>query len=100
MANYAVLEDTIQAGLNSSEYFAIAAGRNDERFIDLKFNQYTEYPFEYCAEDKPFVDLSYNYVTGIIPDSILQNSDALSKLEFMTFNQRDDCHFTNEPQDW
>ena len=69
-------------------------------YVNLKFNQYTEYPFEYCAEDKPFIDLSYNYVTGIIPDSILQNSDALSKLEFMTFNQRDDCHFTNEPQDW
>ena len=43
LANYAVLEDTIQAGLNSSEYFAIAAGRSDERFIDLKFNQYVDF---------------------------------------------------------
>lgn len=40
LANYTVLEEAIRAGLNSTEYFAIAAGRNDERFIDLKYNQY------------------------------------------------------------
>ena len=40
LANYNVLEEAIRAGLNSTEYFAIAAGRNDERFIDLKYNQY------------------------------------------------------------
>lgn len=40
LAKYSVLEDAIQSGLNSTEYFAIAAGRSDERFIDLKFNQY------------------------------------------------------------
>ena len=26
--------------MNSTEYFATAAGKNDERFIDLKYNQY------------------------------------------------------------
>lgn len=40
LASYAVLEDAIRAGINSTEYFAVAAGRNDERFIDLKYNQY------------------------------------------------------------
>lgn len=40
LARYSVLEDAIQSGVNSTEYFAIAAGRSDERFIDLKFNQY------------------------------------------------------------
>lgn len=40
LANYNVLEEAIRSGLNSTEYFAIAAGRNDERFIDLKYNQY------------------------------------------------------------
>lgn len=39
LARYDVLEDAIQTGLNSSEYFAIAAGWNDGRFIDLRFNQ-------------------------------------------------------------
>lgn len=40
LASYNVLEDAIREGLNSTEYFAIAAGRSDERFIDLKYNQY------------------------------------------------------------
>lgn len=40
LANYSVLEEAIRAGINSTEYFAIAAGRSDERFIDLKYNQY------------------------------------------------------------
>ena len=40
LAYYNVLEEAIRGGLNSTEYFAIAAGRSDERFIDLKYNQY------------------------------------------------------------
>ncbi|HHW61281.1 MAG TPA: hypothetical protein GX404_05190 [Syntrophomonadaceae bacterium] len=40
LADYSVLEETIRSGLNSTEYFAIAAGRSEERFIDLKYNQY------------------------------------------------------------
>lgn len=40
LADYSVLEETIHSGLNSTEYFAIAAGRSEERFIDLKYNQY------------------------------------------------------------
>lgn len=40
LANYSVLEDAIRSGLNSPEYFAIAAGKSDERFIDLKYNQH------------------------------------------------------------
>lgn len=40
LANYGVLEEAIRAGINSTEFFAIAAGRNDERFIDLRYNQY------------------------------------------------------------
>ncbi|HBL50377.1 MAG TPA: hypothetical protein DDZ65_09075 [Firmicutes bacterium] len=40
LADYSVLEEAIRSGLNSTEYFAIAAGRNEERFIDLKYNQY------------------------------------------------------------
>lgn len=40
LADYSVLEEAIRSGLNSTEYFAIAAGRSEERFIDLKYNQY------------------------------------------------------------
>ncbi|MDO4547439.1 MAG: DUF499 domain-containing protein, partial [Clostridia bacterium] len=40
LADYSVLEDAIREGLNSTEYFAVAAGRKDGRFIDLKCNQY------------------------------------------------------------
>ena len=40
LANYGVLEETIRTGVNSTEYFALAAGRSDGRFLDLKYNQY------------------------------------------------------------
>ena len=40
LANYEVLEDAIRSGLNSREFFALAAGKSDDRYLDLKFNQY------------------------------------------------------------
>ena len=40
LANYDVLEDAIRSGLNSKEYFALAAGKSEDRYLDLKFNQY------------------------------------------------------------
>jgi len=39
LANEKVLEETIRKGLNSTEYFAFAAGFDGARYIDLKFNQ-------------------------------------------------------------
>ena len=42
LANESVLEDTIRTGLNSIEYFAFASLYNDNRYIDIKFNQYIE----------------------------------------------------------
>ena len=38
LANYSVLEDAIMAGVNSTEYFALAAGISGERYLDLKYN--------------------------------------------------------------
>ncbi|MBQ9662099.1 MAG: DUF499 domain-containing protein [Oscillospiraceae bacterium] len=38
LANYAVLEDTIMTGVNSTEYFALAAGISGDRYLDLKYN--------------------------------------------------------------
>lgn len=40
LANVDVLKNTIQAGVNSSEFFAYAAGFDGERYIDLKLNQF------------------------------------------------------------
>jgi len=40
LANENVLNDAIQTGVNSTEYFAIASGYDGSRYIDLKFNQF------------------------------------------------------------
>lgn len=40
LSSYEVLDDAIRAGLNSSEYFALAAAISENRFVDLKYNQY------------------------------------------------------------
>ena len=40
LANENVLTAAIQAGVNSTEYFAIASGVDGSRYIDLKFNQF------------------------------------------------------------
>jgi hypothetical protein len=40
LASENVLNEAIQAGVNSTEYFAIASGIDGSRYIDLKFNQY------------------------------------------------------------
>jgi hypothetical protein len=40
LANENVLNEVIQNGVNSSEYFAFASGYDGSRYIDLKFNQH------------------------------------------------------------
>ena len=39
LANFAVLEDSIRTGVNSTEYFGLAAGTSEGRYLDLQFNQ-------------------------------------------------------------
>lgn len=39
LAGYGVLEDAIRNGLPSEEFFAIAAGYSNDRYVDLKFNK-------------------------------------------------------------
>ena len=39
LSDYSVFEAAILAGLNSKEYFALAAGIGNDRYIDLKFDQ-------------------------------------------------------------
>ena len=40
LARYDVLEDTIRTGVNAHEYFALAAGIGEKRYIDLKLGQF------------------------------------------------------------
>ena len=40
LADEKVLNEAIQTGVNSTEYFAFASGIDGERYIDLKFNQF------------------------------------------------------------
>ena len=40
LANENVLNDAIQTGVNSTEYFAVASGFDGSRYIGLKFNHY------------------------------------------------------------
>lgn len=75
IANYEVLEDAIRSGLNSDEYFAIAAGRNDERFIDLKYNQYvgiianSDYLVKIVTALKQIADEKSVQLQPSVPDS-------------------------------
>ena len=39
LSNFGVLEDAIRKGMTSEEFFALAAGYNGTRYIDLKYNQ-------------------------------------------------------------
>jgi len=43
LADYSVLEKSIKQGVNSKEYFALAAGKSNERFLELKYNQNVEH---------------------------------------------------------
>lgn len=70
------------------------------RLLELQGNKYTEYPFEYCKEGTTNVILDNNYLSGLIPDSILQDEKALNKLYHTTFNQKAGYGFSNTPESW
>lgn len=38
LAGYEVLEETIRNGVNSADYFALAAGFSDNRYLELRYN--------------------------------------------------------------
>ena len=42
LAKYSVLEDGIRTGLNSQEYFALAAGYTGDRYVELRYNQFVD----------------------------------------------------------
>lgn len=40
LADYSVLETTIRKGINSQDYFALADGKDTDRYLGLNYNQY------------------------------------------------------------
>lgn len=42
LAKFSVLEDAIRTGLNSQEYFALAAGYTGDRYVELRYNQFVD----------------------------------------------------------
>ena len=72
---------------------------NKCQVINLNNNCFTEYPFEYCKIEKPMINMRENYITGAIPDSILQDKEALKTLKIMTGGQKGEG-FTNIPEGW
>lgn len=71
-------------------------------FLNLKDNNYTEYPWEYLFEGKTLVGMEENYIGGEIPDFVLKDSFAIDRLFYLTFNQKNGAKFTNAPDgyDW
>lgn len=40
LANYSVLETTIRKGVNSQDFYALADGKTEDRYLGLSYNQY------------------------------------------------------------
>lgn len=69
LASYEILEETIRNGINSDEYFALAEGISDNRYLGLKYDQSVGTVNSYCylvkiddakkqiAEDKKKLEL-------------------------------------------
>lgn len=88
LARYNVLEDAIQTGLNSTEYFAIAAGCSDNRFIDLKFNQYVGFiqPSDYLVKKMAALE----QIASEAQNNVKDNIQAPSPKETPSINQEQD----------
>ena len=65
------------------------------KLLDLKYNEYTKYPFEYCFADFPAIIMDYNPIYDTIPDEVLNDLEALKRLRGRCYKE-----FTNEPDWW
>ena len=63
-------------------------------WLQLRNNEYTEYPFDYLFTDTRVIMFN-NYITGVIPDSVLNDLEALKRLWMYSAGE-----FTNEPDWW
>lgn len=64
--------------------------------LDLSNNDFTEFPFEYCFNDYPRILMTRNPFSVDIPDSVLNNPDAVANLYAWTHAAR----FPNIPDWW
>lgn len=68
--------------------------------IDLEGNDYTEFPYEYLEKSAHPMSLRYNKITGVIPDSILNDAYKMKRLEVNVDPQQKGYGYSNEPDDW
>lgn len=67
--------------------------------MNLSENNYTEVPFEYYTDtSKPYLNLSYNKISGVIPDYVLNDSVAMCRLVLMAYPQQKGYGYTNIPE--
>lgn len=78
----------------------IPSGINLNNTLLLDNNRFTEFPFEYCQKGKTAMSMSGNEISGLIPDSILNNEYELSRLKAMTLGQKEGFVFENAPDNW
>lgn len=83
LSSFEVLKETIQAGVNSAEYFALAEGFNDGRFLELKFNQYVGHIDDHAilvklAETKKQIETDNRKVadTSVVAEGLGINADS------------------------
>lgn len=68
--------------------------------LRLDKNSFSEIPFSYCQNTKFRISVKENKITGVIPDSILQNPGSMLQLRSMTYKQKPGYGFENAPDDW
>lgn len=69
------------------------------QFILLNNNDFIQYPFEYITkqEVKTVIHMKFNKITGVIPDSILNNPKWLDDLEINGYPQKEGYGYSNAP---
>lgn len=70
--------------------------------LDLWYNDFTQYPFEHIIQRKEhgiktIIDMKFNKITGVIPDSILNNPEWLKDLEIYGYPQKEGYGYSNAP---
>ena len=70
--------------------------------LDLDYNDYTKFPFEYIIQREELsfkgdLYMKHNKITGVIPDSILNNPEWIGDLNLYTNPKKEGYGYTNAP---
>lgn len=68
--------------------------------MNLDGNEFTEYPFEYLVKGSPFISMRHNKITGLIPDSILNDLYWKDNFQIRVHPQKESYGYSNIPDDW